>query len=61
MDVAGSAPPEAEIHKQALAGVPDVPHRGMCARSWDTMDCINIQDTIAIVSWTPMMAGTLMT
>jgi hypothetical protein len=31
----------------------------MCARSSDTTDCINIQDTIAIVPRTLLMAGTL--
>ena len=33
----------------------------MCARFWDTMACINIQGTIAMVRWTPTMAGTLTT
>jgi len=33
----------------------------MCARSWNTMACINIQGTISIVRRTPTMAGTLTT
>ena len=33
----------------------------MCARSWDTMACMNMQAILAIVPWTPMMAGTLTT
>jgi hypothetical protein len=33
----------------------------MSARSGDTMVCINIQDTLAIVPWIPMTAGTLAT
>jgi hypothetical protein len=28
---------------------------GMCARSWDTMVCINIQGMLAIVPWVPVM------
>jgi hypothetical protein len=30
----------------------------MSARFRDTMACINIQGSLAIVPWTPMMAGT---
>jgi hypothetical protein len=33
----------------------------MCARSGDTTVCIDIQGTLAIVPWMPMMAGTLAT
>ncbi len=33
----------------------------MCARSRNTMACINMQATLAIMPWTPMMAGTLTT
>jgi len=33
----------------------------MCVRSKDTMACINIQATLDIVPWTPVMAGTLTT
>jgi hypothetical protein len=33
----------------------------MCARSGDTTIRINIQGTLAIVPWMPMMAGTLAT
>jgi hypothetical protein len=28
---------------------------GMCARSWDTMVCINIQGMLAVVPWMPVM------
>jgi len=31
----------------------------MSARSGDAAVCINIQGTLAIVPWIPMMAGTL--
>jgi len=33
----------------------------MSVRSQETMACINIQATLAIVPWTPVMAGTLTT
>jgi len=33
----------------------------MSAYSQDTMACINIQATLAIVPWTPVMAETLTT
>jgi len=33
----------------------------MCAHSGDTTVCINIQDTLVVVPWMPMMAGTLAT
>jgi len=33
----------------------------MCAHSRSTVTCINMQATLAIVPWTPMMAGTLTT
>lgn len=33
----------------------------MCARSWETMVCIDIQGALAVVPWMPMMAGTLAT
>jgi hypothetical protein len=52
-----------------LAGRPDlaaffVPHdahSGMCARYGRPTVYIKIQDTLAIVPWMPMMAGTLAT
>jgi hypothetical protein len=34
---------------------------GMCARYRNTMACINMLATLAIVPWTPVMAGTLTT
>jgi hypothetical protein len=34
---------------------------GMCARWRDMMACINTQGTLAVLPWTPMMAGTLTT
>ena len=37
------------------------PVRGMCVRSRDMTACIKIQATVAIVPWTPVMAGTLTT
>ena len=39
----------------------NVPQRGMSARSGDTMVCMTIQGTFAIVPWMPMMAVTLAT
>jgi hypothetical protein len=33
----------------------------MSERSGDTLVCIDIQGTLAIVPWMPMMAGTLAT
>jgi hypothetical protein len=33
----------------------------MCAHSWETMVCIDIQGALAVVPWMPMMAGTLAT
>ncbi len=48
--------PTATWWRSASQRAPDC---GMCARSRDTMTCINIQGTLAIVLWTPMMAETL--
>jgi hypothetical protein len=44
-----------------VALVADEPRGGMRVRSWDTMACIKIQATVAIVPWMPVMAGTLTT
>jgi hypothetical protein len=44
-----------------MAALRDEAHRAMRARSGDTTVRINVQGTLAIVPWMPMMAGTLAT
>jgi len=62
----GSATARAIRYKPRMSPAIDTAHRGrpncgMSGRSGDTMVCINIQGTLAIVPRTLTMAGTLAT